>query len=103
MAEQPHVLVYYGDGEWDVEHPGCAVEWDQEDKCGVGFELSNNGLTSFFTDDPDEVTGYYDPILITIPGRYWIEFWQEKYYHPEYGAEYSSGIQMMYPEEVING
>jgi hypothetical protein len=101
MAEQPHVLVYYGNDEWDVEHPGCEVAWYQREKCGVAFEFNNSGLQSFFTDDPDEVFGY--ATLITIPGRYWIEWWEEKSYHHEYGAEYSSGVQLIYPEEAING
>lgn len=102
VTEEAHTLVYNGEDEWDIEHPdGCGRNtWDQMADCGVGFEIDNNGLHSFFTDDPECAGGIYDPTLITIPGRYLIEFWEEKTYHWEYGPEYNSGINFVYPEEV---
>lgn len=104
MTEQPHVLVYYGDHGFDVEHPEeCDVTWDEIEKCGVEFEFRNSGFSEFFTADPDDVKGGYSPTLITIPGRYWIEYWYETYTHHEYGPEHFSGVNLMYPEEVDNG
>lgn len=101
--EQPHVLVYDG-YEFDVEHVDyCNTEYDSDINCGIRFEFENNGLDYYFTDDPDKLTGYYDPALITVPGRYWIQHWEEKSYHHEYGYEYSSGVDLVYPEEVRNG
>jgi hypothetical protein len=101
--DYPHWLIYYGDDEWEVEHPAhCDVRWNDNDKCGVGAELSNNGLSTFFTDDPEDMQHWHDPILITVPGRYLIEYWVEKYTHHEYGPEWNSGINLMYPEEETN-
>lgn len=103
MTEKPHLLILDEDGEFDVEHPGCQVAWDEMPKCGIEAELGTNGMQQFFTTDPEEITGYYDPTLITVPGRYWIEYWSHVSRHWEYGLEYDSGIKLLYPEESING
>jgi hypothetical protein len=105
-VEKPHVLVYHGEDDFEVEHlETCINLWDDnyETNCGIQFEFDNSGLGTFFTGEPEDAEGWYAPTLITIPGRYWIEWWQDKSYHHEYGWEYSSGVQLMYPEEVENG
>lgn len=103
MQNDQHTLIYDG-YEFDVDHPeGCNTQYDSPVNCGVRHEFECNGIDSYFTDDADELSGYYDPTLITVPGRYLIEYWEERSCHYEYGYEYSSGVQLVYPEEVKNG
>ena len=91
--------------EWDeeddgleVEHVGCkrfepyegVEDWD----CGVGFEISNAGLRTYFAhrDDPDHVLDSYLERL--PPGRYEIEHWTHTYPAGPWGSEeYDGGIR----------
>jgi hypothetical protein len=104
--ERPHWLVVEED-ELDIEHHDDCPRvdgdgwWDYA--CGIGWEVSYLGITEFFL-HPEDVADYGPTTWCDRPkliaGRYLIEHWSERTYHYEYGYEYSSGVQLVYPEEA---